>query len=293
LLDRDKKDKAVTCAKEAVWKHPLVGKIFADLNEDGYWGRPKDIHTWWPRKDTTFWILPVLADFGLTIEDERIAKACEYVLSTQLASGAFGWDPPTWPGDCHTSIIVELLAKLGLLQDPRVHKAYEWLTARQRLDGGFWCKNTGQIGGPRENEPSCAMATMFVLGALAQNPQLRSSEVARKGVDFLFECWEKRGKIRYAGHDSQIGTDWEKLKYPYADYKILKHLDVLSSFDHAKARLRESEMVAVLFSKADKKGRFTPESIVKVWSAFDFGQKEKPSRWITFLALRIARRISS
>jgi hypothetical protein len=52
-------------------------------------------------------------------------------------------------------------------------------------------------------------------------------------------------------------------------------------------------MVAVLFSKADKKGRFTPESIVKVWSAFDFGQKEKPSRWITFLALRIARRISS
>jgi len=291
LLDNDEKEKAVTKAQAAIAEHPLVKGIFKGLNKDGYWGTPKDIHTWWPRKNTTFWLLPVLADFGFATEDRRIARACEYVFSTQLPSGGFGWDPPTHAHDCHSAIIVESLAKLGLLEDVRLRKAYEWLIERQRLDGGFWCKNTGQIGGPREKEPSCAMATMFVLGALAQNPELLNSQVAKKGVDFLFRCWENRGKIRYAGHDSQVGTDWEKLKYPFIDYKILKFLDVLSQFEYARHRLGESEMTSLLLSKRDGKGRFTPESIVKVWSDFDFGQKEKPSRWITFLATRTLRSI--
>jgi len=291
LMDKDDEDERVVTTRKAIPKHPLIRKIFEGLNEDGYWGSPKDIHTWWPRKGTTFWLLPVLADFGFTVEDKRIARACEYVFSTQIQSGGFGWDPPTHSHECHSAIITESLAKLGLLSDSRLQKAYEWLTKRQRLDCGFWCKDTGQIGGPRDKEPSCAMATMFVLGALAQNPRLRNSAIAKKGVDFLFECWENRGKIRYAGHDSQVGTDWEKLKYPFTDYKILKFLDVLSMFEHSKRRLLESEMVNLLLSKRDSEGRFTPESVVKVWSDFDFGQKEKPSRWVTLLALRILKRI--
>ena len=291
LLGKNEGDKEVAAAKEAIPKHPLLKRVFEHVNEDGYWGKPKDIHTWWPKKDTTFWILQMLADFGLTVDDKRIARACEYVFSTQLESGAFGWSPPTKPGDCHTAIIVESLAKLGLLQDSRLQRAYEWLLKRQRLDGGFWCKDTGQIGGPREKEPSCAMAAMFVLGALAQNLKLRNGEVATKGVDFLFECWKNRGRIKYAGHDSQVGKDWHKLKYPFTDYKILKFLDTLSQFECAKGRLLNSEMVDSLLSKRDGEGKLRPESIVKVWSDFDFGQKEEPSRWITFLASRITRRI--
>jgi hypothetical protein len=291
LLDKNENEEHIETTKIAIKKHPLIEKIFKNQNQDGYWGKPKDIHTWWPKKDTTFWLLPVLADFGFTVQDNRIARACEYVLSTQLQSGGFGWDPPTKTGDCHSAIIIESLARLGLLQDARVQRAYKWLIKRQRLDGGFWCKDTGQIGGPREKEPSCAMAAMFVLAAIAQNPELHNSEIAKKGVDFLFECWEKRGKIRFAGHDSQIGTDWDRLKYPFTDYKILKFLDVLSQFDYARRRLRESEMLDVLLSKQDEEGRFTPESIVKMWSDFDFGQKEQPSRWVTFLALRILKRV--
>jgi hypothetical protein len=208
-----------------------------------------------------------------------------------LSSGGFGWDPPSKPGDCHTAIITEALTKLGLMADSRLQRAYDYLTKRQRIDGGFWCKDTGQIGCPREREPSCAFAATFVLGAIAQHPHLRNSECAKKGVDFLFQCWENRGRVKYAGHDSRIGTDWEKLKYPFTDYKILKFLDVLSQFDCAKKRLQESEIIDLLIRKQDPKGRFTPESVIKAWSDFDFGQKEKPSRWITFLAMRIAKRI--
>jgi hypothetical protein len=292
LQDYDETEKSVVAAKDAVDRHPLVRKIFRGLNDEGYWGKSKDIHTWWPRKDTTFWLLPVLADFGYTTEDERITRACEYVFDTQLQSGAFGWDPPTKPGDCHTAIIVESLGKMGLQHDVRLKKAYGWLEGRQRLDGGFWCKDTGQVAQPREREPSCAMAAMFVLGALAQNPEFRKGEVASRAVDFLFDCWENRGKIKYAGHDSQVGSDWEKLKYPFTDYKILKFLDVLSQFPSAQRRLQKSEMVKLLLQKQDANGRFTSESTTRFWADFDFGQKDQPSRWITLLVLRIMKRLA-
>jgi hypothetical protein len=39
--------------------------------------------------------------------------------------------------------------------------------------------------------------------------------------------------------------------------------------------------------KANLNGQFTPESIWKAWSDYDFGQKKQPSRWMTLLALRI------
>jgi hypothetical protein len=291
ILDSQESERRVLAARKSILEHRLIKNILDRRNAAGYWGIPKDIHTWWPKKDTTFWVLGILGDFGLRVEDKGLAKAIEYVLSIQQENGGFlGFDPKL-AYDCHTAILTESLVKLGLLSDERVRGAYDWLVGRQRRDGGWWCKNTGQCGGPREMEPSCAMATMFVLGALARDPRFQYNEVAVKGVDFLFGCWENRGKMKYAGHDSQVGKDWQKLKYPFTDYKILKFLDVLSQFECAKQRLQESEMVKMLFSKRDNHGRFIPESIVKIWSDFDFGQKDEPSRWMTFLALRIAKRI--
>jgi len=260
-------------------------------NRDGYWGTPRDIYQWWPRRNTTFWVLGMLADFGLRNDDEGIAQASEYVLSTQLPCGAFGWGPPATPGDCFTGILTESLAKLGYASDPRVARAYAWLIQRQRLDGGFWCKNTAQPGGPRQGEPSCAFATLCVLAALVHHPQLKDSQVAENATAFLLECWENRGKIKYAGHDSQIGRGWEKLKYPFTDYRILKYLDTLSYLESAAQDPRIECMVDLLVSKRDQHGYFYAESIHTVWSDFDFGRKGSPSRWITMLVYRIARRL--
>ena len=291
LLDRPEKDKDVGVAKDSISRHRLIKQIFDKQNKDGYWGTPKDIYTWWPKKDTTFWVLGILADFGLKRDNKNIARACEYVFSTQLPEGGFGWAPPPTPGDCFTGILTESLAKCGYVSDPRLEKAYQWLAGRQRLDGGFWCKNTGQPGGPREKEPSCAFGTLCVLGALTQNYKFKTSTIVKKSAGFLFKCWENRGKIKYAGHDSQIGQGWEKLKYPFTDYRILKYLDVLSQLEFAKKDRRINSIMDFLIAKGDEKGRFYPESIHKVWSDFDFGQKILPSRWISLLAYIIVKRM--
>lgn len=293
LLDKDRKDKEVLAVENLVSKHKLVKQIFAKQNEDGYWGTPADIYKWWPKKDTTFWLLDVLADFGFKKDNKKIACAGEYVFSTQHSKGSFGCAPPHKPYDCYTGILTESLAKLGYTEDARLNKAYDWLIQRQRRDGGFWCKDTGQPGGPRELEPSCAFASLFVLGALAVNPELKNNKITKKTGEFLLKCWENRGKIKYAGHDSQIGKGWEKLKYPFTDYRILKYLDILSQFDFVKNDPRMIAMIDLLFAKQDKAGRFYAESIHKVWSGFDFGQKEIPSRWITLIVYRIVKRLSS
>jgi prenyltransferase beta subunit len=291
LLGKPEKDQEVEKAKKQIRRHSLVKQILARQNKDGYWGAAQDIFKWWPRKDTTFWLLGVLADFGFTKEDKKIAKACEYVFDTQLPSGGFGWAPPPTPAECFTGILTESLAKLGYGSDPRLSKPYEWLIQRQRHDGGFWCKNTGQPGGPREKEPSCALATLCVLSALVQDADLKKSTTASKSAEFLLKCWENRGKMKYAGHDSQIGTGWEKLQYPFTDYRILKYLDTLSQVESIRTDRRIIKMKHLLLEKRDEEGRFYTESVHKVWSNFDFGQKKLPSRWITLMAYRILKRM--
>ena len=293
LLGRNRSDNEVVTVEKSITQDKLIKQILRKQNKDGYWGTPDDIYKWWPKKDTTFWLLGILADFGLIRDNKKIARACEYVFSTQHSKGGFGCGPPYQPYDCYTGILTESLVKLGYTDDVRLKRTYEWLMQRQRRDGGFWCKDTGQPGRPRELEPSCAYGSLCVLGALALYPELKDSEISRRTIKFLLKCWDNRGKIKYAGHDSQIGKGWEKLKYPFTDYRILKYLDILSQFDIAKNDKRMIEMIDLLVSKQDKAGRYYAESIHKVWSDFDFGQKELPSRWITFIVYRIIKRLSS
>ena len=131
---------------------------------------------------------------------------------------------------------------------------------------------------------------MFILGALAQRSELVDQEASRKATTFLLDCWANRGRVKYPGHDSQIESGWEKLKYPFTDYRILKFLDVLSSFPAARGDPRINDMLTLLGSKGDEEGRFRPESVVKVWTDFDFGQRKEPSRWLTMLAWRVMGR---
>ena len=104
LLGRPETDDEVLAAKRAIPRHKLIRGIFARQNQEGYWGSARDIQAWWPRKDTTFWVLGVLADFGLRRSARRIAVACENVLGMQHPSGGFGWAPPPTPAECFTGI---------------------------------------------------------------------------------------------------------------------------------------------------------------------------------------------
>ena len=46
ILHKDQNNEEVVTAKRAILKYKLIKKIFDRQNKDGYWGKPKDIHTW-------------------------------------------------------------------------------------------------------------------------------------------------------------------------------------------------------------------------------------------------------
>jgi hypothetical protein len=75
-------------------------------------------------------------------------------------------------------------------------------------------------------------------------------------------------------------------------YDILHVTDVLTQFPWLRGDKRLREMAAMVEAKADEQGRFTPESVWKAWSEWEFGQKRAPSPWLTLMAQRMLKRLA-
>ena len=88
-----------------------------------------------------------------------------------------------------------------------------------------------------------------------------------------------------------MGTDFRKIKAPFIWYDILHVLDTLSKFSWLRNDNRMQEMVKIIKSKTNNKGKYTPESEWRAWKGWDFGQKKQPSRWLTLIILRILKRV--
>ncbi len=78
---------------------------------------------------------------------------------------------------------------------------------------------------------------------------------------------------------------------PVVWYDVLHVAEVLTRFPWFRQDARLLEIVSAVAAKADGQGRFAPESVWMAWKGWEFGQKRNPSRWVTFLALRVLRRI--
>ena len=128
-----------------------------------------------------------------------------------------------------------------------------------------------------------------MLQLLALFEAYRDGREVRLGAESLLHLWET-SKDRHP-YMFFMGTDFQKLKAPYIWYDILHVVEVLSQFDFARRDARFIEMLDLVNSKADAEGLFTPESIWTAWKDWEFGQKKKPSAWLTFLVARVNRRM--
>lgn len=289
ILDREETDPDVVAAKAAIAKAELVEKIFALQTAEGGWEADYLCYSCSSQhQGDTMSLLSVLADFGLTVEDERVARACEFALRFQADNGDFRVtteDSQTFI--CLSANTVRSLAALGLGEDERVQRTYQYIVETQRLDGGWIHSKSAQPGRRREGIPSCPHATLNILWALAEHSDLRDSQVARDGAKVVLRHWEERTRPYGWG----IGSSWPRLKYPFTWYGLLKYADVLSRFAFLRDDPRLGDVIDLLIAKQDGAGRWRAESIYKYWKDFDFGQKKAPSPWITLLALRAIKRV--
>ena len=146
-----------------------VAELLATQERDGYWGQ-RDYYL--PRTGRgTFWVLSVLGDLGLTVEEEHVRRACDFMFTHQRENGAFCrrrrvsgqgmvWQKDTEP--CTHARMVRFLIQFGYADDPRVRKAIDWLVPIQRDDGMWFCRGAAGRG--------CLRATLDVLRVAALDP---------------------------------------------------------------------------------------------------------------------------
>jgi len=248
--------------------------------------------------------LSFLADIGLTIEFKPIQGIVEKIIKYKSKEGPFevvlnipehtggpGKDDLSWIL-CDAPSILYSLVKFGLEDDKDVHKALKFLVRKSR-NNGWGCTASsslaGKFHGPGKREDTCPYANLLMLKVLAHTKTWKYSTAAHNGTEALLDLWENSYKKH--PHLFKMGSDFRKLKAPLIWYDLLHVADVLSQFTWVRNDHRFLDMINVLTTKANRSMQFTPESVWTTWEDWEFGQKEYPSRWITFLVLRILKRV--
>jgi len=300
LLEQSENEIEVVRSRKQMIEHPKIQLLLEELRN---W--PGIVLNSHKSAKQPFHKLSFIADLGLKRDDQFINEIINKVLAHKSDEGPFqlptkisksyggsGSDEWAW-ALCDAPIIVYSMAKFGLSKDEQIQKAVKYLVGLVR-ENGWPCvvsKELGKFRGPGRKDDPCPYATFGMIKMLSQFDEWRDSKEVHVGTECLLDLWQNsRERHPYMFY---MGTDFRKIKAPFIWYDILHVLDVLSQFDWLRNDSKMREMINILRSKANDEGKFIPESIWMAWRGWDFAQKKKPSRWLTFLVLRILKRIGS
>ncbi len=300
LLGEPEDDPRVADARAGMLADPRVRELVRGL---GDW--PGTVIASHKSAGQPFHRLTFLADLGLRPGDEGVDRIVAAVVRHRGDDGPFrlpvnipehfgGNGTDTWAWAlCDAPLSVYALAAMGLRDEPAVRAAVAHLVALVR-DNGWPCAVSPELGsfrGPGRKDDPCPFATLAMLKAVSQFPDLHDGDAARAGAEALLTLWhDSRSRHPY---QFSMGTDFRKLKAPFVWYDLLHVLDVLSRFPWLAGDPRLEDMLAALRASAVADGRFTPESVWTAWKGWEFAQKKEPSRWVTLLAWRILRRVDA
>ncbi len=298
LLDRSEQDSEVMDARSGMVEHPLVQAM---INDAGTWpGYPLKRHN---DANHPLYKFSTLADFGIRKDDPGMHAGLDAVMAHQSEEGPFqvvvnipkafgGTDEDMWTWiACDSPTLLYALMAMGLREDAHVRQALDYLIGLIEEIGWRCCAapELGKFRGPGRKDDPCPIVNVYMLKTMSFCQDLVHSPAADVGLEMLLGHWEKQTerKIYLFG----IGTDFRKLKYPFVWYDILHVVDVLSRYPQVHNDARFLEMVKTITDQADDQGRYTAKSMYKAWKGWSFANKKNPSPWLTFLVLRMMKRV--
>lgn len=291
LLGRADDDPEVVQARQEVGRSGWAARILEDQDPRGYWGifrdRGEDLYV--PKYFVANWRLLVLSDLGVTAEDPRVARAADLLFKfwDDEKEGVFGQ-----PGSelCITGNVVRMMWRFGRGSDPRIARAIDWLVNSQKPDGGWHCfpSDTGTL--------DCWEA----LAAYAAIPPAQRGENVQRSLERGAEFYLERGLLHES--DGTFYAPWHRLHYPtHYYYDILVGLDTLTALGYGHdPRLRPA--LEELRGKQNPDGTWNLDAAHPDIPIEDPYQPKgpifpfllelpgRPSRWITYLALRVLER---
>lgn len=297
VLGKPREDPMVAAAKKSIMESSLVPRILEKQDEGGYWGKPEDFYIRSKYKGTV-WTLILLAELGTDGKDERVKKACEFILGhSQHSSGGFAYKSAKEGGGyadgvipCLTGNMSWPLIRLGYLDDPRVQRSIDFITEYQRFDDGV---NEPPRGWPYDRHEkcwgrhTCHMGVVKSLKALAEIPERKRSNAVNAAIECGAKYLLKHHVYKRSHNLSKISKpEWLKFGFPRMyNTDALEILDILIRLGYHDERMQEA--VDLVLSKQDEHGRWTQESMFNGRWVVGVEPNGKPGKWVTLQALKV------
>jgi hypothetical protein len=245
-----------------------------DVNGGKFWSRTDgNIHT--PSGSSTIDTLFVLGELGIRVNDyPQIADAVEFLFAYQNTEGSFRYSMASSRLPCLTARIIAALNRLGMPDNHRMERSYQWLLDTQWNDGGWRC-GTVKLGKSPLTDASNPGTTLYVLDAFRYRENSKpDAEKLDRGVDFLLQHWEIRVPIGPCNFG--IGSRFLQIEYPFLRYNIFYFVYVLSFYETARNDIRFHQAYRHLTSRIQN-DQVIPECPHKAWQEFDFAKKGQVS----------------
>ena len=304
LLDVPRDDPTLRVAAQAAHTEGPIATILANMNPAGYWAAPGPGYN--PKYRSTVWSVSTLAQLGATCAaDERIARACDYLVDQALTPGGqfTASGAPSGTADCLQGNLCWALITLGYDLD-RLAPAIEWM-ARSVTGEGVAAREdrhatvryfAGKCG-PNfacgaNNRLPCAWGAVKVLLALGAWPNERHTPLIERaiaqGVDFLLGV-DPATAAYPCGYSAKPSSNWWKFGFPvFYVTDLLQNVEALVNLGYGQDP-RLAQALTIIRQKQDAQGCWTLEYDYSGKTWCEFGVKREPNRWVTLRALRVLK----
>jgi hypothetical protein len=306
LLDESGDEAALRVAQEVAHKEGPIATILNAMDEMGYWVEPGP--GYYPKYRSTVWSIIMLAQLGACVHvDERLARACAYLLDQALTDGGHlsASGTPSGTADCLQGNLLAALTELGY-DDPRLETAYEWMARSVTGEGvaptgekdaalRYYASKCGPLFAcGSNNKLPCAWGATKVMLAFSKWPTERRTplieDAIRQGVDFLFSIDPATAEYP-AGFSDKPSRNWWKFGFPiFYVTDLLQIVEALVGLGYGNDP-RLANALVLIRDKQDSQGRWPLEYgyAGKTW--VDFGEKKQPNKWVTLRAMRVLKQI--
>jgi hypothetical protein len=305
LLDHAPDDAEVVRARADAMRADPIRAILAAQDPAGFW--VKDGAGYAPKYRGTVWQLTFLDQLGADPADERVVRACDYVLGhTATSDGGLGASgsieasgppPPSRAIHCLNGNLLRALLGFGRGEDPRVQAAIGW--AARAVTGQdvprWYASGTSGPGfacGANEGRP-CAWGAVKELLALARVPRPHRGELVEQaiadGVEFLLSRDPAVADYPFPSSDTKPSGAWFTLGFPLgyvAD--VLQTLEVLAELGHLDDP-RAANALDWLLGQQVAPGRWRNRHAYNRKTTVDIERQGATSKWVTLRACTVLK----